>query len=122
LHRVCTVPSHIEKLSNIRILDNEIDIYPLLPLTDCLITDYSSVCFDYALLRKPIIFYPFDYDDYCTNSRHLYFNYTDIIKHNICYTFVELKKKLSQLELTTIPEIVFFDNPRDFLGFLTPSM
>ena len=31
---------------------------------DVLITDYSSVMFDYALLRRPIIYYTYDYNQY----------------------------------------------------------
>lgn len=30
---------------------------------DLLITDYSSVCFDFLYQRKPVVFYPLDYDD-----------------------------------------------------------
>ncbi len=50
------------------------DIYPLLVQTDVLITDYSSVYFDYLLLDRPIIFAPFDIDNYI-RSRGFYYNY-----------------------------------------------
>jgi CDP-glycerol glycerophosphotransferase (TagB/SpsB family) len=40
------------------------DINELLIASDILITDYSSVPFEYALLDRPIIFYLYDLDDY----------------------------------------------------------
>ncbi len=38
-------------------------------VTDILITDYSSVMFDYATLRRPMLFYPYDLEDYRDNLR-----------------------------------------------------
>lgn len=40
------------------------DIQQLLCSSSALITDYSSVAFDFAFLRKPIIYYQFDYERY----------------------------------------------------------
>lgn len=41
-------------------------------ISDILITDYSSVMFDYALLGRPMIFYMYDLADYRDNLRGLY--------------------------------------------------
>lgn len=41
------------------------DIYPVLPYTHCLITDYSSVLYDYILMPgKTVVLHLFDYDKY----------------------------------------------------------
>lgn len=56
--------SNIMNLSNEMLLENDLDLYELLPHTDLLITDYSSIYFDYLLLDKPIIFTPTDLDAY----------------------------------------------------------
>jgi CDP-glycerol glycerophosphotransferase len=50
------------------------DITPLLKLTDVLVTDYSSLMFDYALLNRPMIFYTYDYETYTRQSRGAYFD------------------------------------------------
>jgi CDP-glycerol glycerophosphotransferase len=81
------IKSHYWKRSNvdIRNYSNIIDvsekvsdIQDLLIHVDVLITDYSSVAFDFALLDKPIIFYPYDYNEYLEN-RILYMDYyTDL--------------------------------------------
>lgn len=55
----------------------EHDATPLLALADGLITDYSSVMFDYALLDRPMIFFTHDYDDYVRRSRGTYFELAD---------------------------------------------
>lgn len=50
------------------------DITPLLELADGLITDYSSVMFDYAVLDRPMLFFAYDYEKYATDIRGTYFD------------------------------------------------
>ncbi len=50
------------------------DIRELLLIADCLITDYSSVFFDYANLKRPIVFFAYDLDDYANKIRGFYFD------------------------------------------------
>src|SRR5690606_7699314 len=53
---------------------NHEDIRDLYLISDVLITDYSSVFFDYAILNRPIIFYVFDIEEYRDKLRGFYFN------------------------------------------------
>lgn len=50
------------------------DISELYLVSDMLITDYSSVFFDYANLNRPIIFYMYDLEDYRDRLRGFYFD------------------------------------------------
>jgi CDP-glycerol glycerophosphotransferase len=43
-------------------------------LADALITDYSSVMFDYALLHRPIVFFAHDWEEYAQDTRGTYFD------------------------------------------------
>lgn len=54
------------------------DINELYLASDLLITDYSSVFFDYANLRKPILFYMYDLDAYKNHIRDLYIDVLDL--------------------------------------------
>ena len=57
--------------------DHDIDdLYTFLGGTDILITDYSSVFFDYIITGKKVILAPFDYDDYIRVCRPFYFDYS----------------------------------------------
>lgn len=51
------------------------DITELYLVSDMLITDYSSVMFDYSLLRRPMFFYAYDYENYKNNLRGFYFDF-----------------------------------------------
>src|SRR5690625_4799131 len=51
------------------------DIRDLYLVSDILITDYSSVFFDYANLKRPMLFYVYDIDDYRDNVRGFYFDF-----------------------------------------------
>ncbi|QNQ83201.1 CDP-glycerol--glycerophosphate glycerophosphotransferase [Lactobacillus sp. PV037] len=48
--------SNIAFLNNDYLFENNYDLYELLGLTDFLLTDFSSIYFDYLHLNKPIIF------------------------------------------------------------------
>ena len=50
----------------------EADIRELYVISDMLITDYSSVFFDYAILKRPIYFYMDDIEEYANDLRGFY--------------------------------------------------
>lgn len=50
------------------------DVTPLYRLADAMITDYSSVMFDYALLDRPMLFFTYDYEEYVHEGRGTYFD------------------------------------------------
>lgn len=56
------------------------DPYTLMKDIDILMTDYSSVYFDFLLLKKPIILSTFDYDSYIIESRPFNFDYKTTIE------------------------------------------
>ena len=58
---------------------NSIDPYPLLRKSKLLITDYSSICFDYLITRKPIVFFQPDKEGYLSDVG-LYFNVDEVFK------------------------------------------
>lgn len=63
-------PDRLRKFNNISVIDQEtfekngVGLYSLLGRADALITDYSSVYFDYLLLDRPIGFAVGDMKDY----------------------------------------------------------
>ncbi len=78
-------------------VSNYDDINDLYILGDILITDYSSVFFDYANLKKPILYYMYDFDDYKNNMRDFYFD-IDELPGPIIKTEEELYKEISNID------------------------
>ena len=62
------------------------DINELYIISDQLITDYSSVFFDYAILNRPIYFYMFDFETYRDDLRGFYLQVPKALPNDICYT------------------------------------
>jgi len=55
----------------------EVDKYEFLNSVDALVTDYSSVFFDFSVTRKPIILYMYDYEKYMSD-RGMYMDITEL--------------------------------------------
>ena len=83
---------------NFMILDSEpfTDVYEYLKYTDILLTDYSSILFDFLLLNKPIIFTSFNLDEYI-KIRDLRYPYYDITPGKKCKNWDEVYKELVNL-------------------------
>lgn len=54
------------------------DIQELLSVTDVLISDYSSLMFDFALTERPCFLYVPDLEEYIKNDRRLYFDIKEL--------------------------------------------
>ena len=59
-------------------VSNYPEMNELLLISDCLITDYSSSFFDYALLNRPILFYMYDKESYIQEIRGTYFSLEEL--------------------------------------------
>ena len=70
--------------------DADWDIQELYLISDMMITDYSSVMFDYAILKRPMIFFTYDLDNYKNNLRDFYFDMVEEVPGPICKTNEEL--------------------------------
>lgn len=53
------------------------DIAELYLISNLLVTDYSSVMFDYSLLHRPMLFYAFDLENYKNKLRGFYFDFIE---------------------------------------------
>lgn len=71
------------------------DINELYIISDQLITDYSSVFFDYAILNRPIYFYMFDFETYRDDLRGFYLQVPKALPNDICYTQDQLLTAIS---------------------------
>ena len=75
----------------------ESDPYPLLKYSDILITDYSSVYFDFLLLNRPIIFAPFDFEDYIQTNGSFYYDYDEVTPGPKCSNWNEVAQELNKI-------------------------
>lgn len=86
------------------------DIQELLVVCDTLVTDYSSLIFDYVLLNKPIVYYTYDLEDYTGyNGRGLYFPFETYVYGEVAHNMSELIAALSKGNLESKKRKVFFE-------------
>jgi CDP-glycerol glycerophosphotransferase len=76
---------HLISKSNQLVYGNDVrdvtsynDIQELLSISDVLISDYSSLMFDFSLTKRPCFLYVPDLIEYTSNDRNLYFDINDL--------------------------------------------
>jgi len=67
-------------------LSFERDVNTVLLASDLLITDYSSIIFEYSFTGRPMIFYAYDYDEFSEQGRGFYYNYTSFVPGPVAFT------------------------------------
>lgn len=73
----------------------DFDVQNLLKESKLLITDYSSVFFDFAYMKKPEVFFQFDLSKYRLNHyKEGYFNYERNAFGDVCYSYDELMNSI----------------------------
>lgn len=77
-------------------LPSEADVYTFLNQIDILMTDYSSIYFDFLLWNRPILFFPYDLEYYRDEDRGLIFDYEEFTPGPKAYSISDLQRFFSQ--------------------------
>ncbi|PWH06478.1 hypothetical protein DEO23_05775 [Brachybacterium endophyticum] len=89
-HFVSTpIPIPPEYADRLRDFSHFPDGNDLLHVVDLLITDYSSIIYEYSLLERPMLFFAYDKDVYAT-TRGFHRDYVETAPGKVCGTFDEL--------------------------------
>ena len=74
------------------------EINDLFIVSDILITDYSSVMVDYAILERPILFFTYDYQEYL-KERGTYFDLEKELPNKLCSTEDDLLYMIENINI-----------------------
>jgi CDP-ribitol ribitolphosphotransferase len=92
MHPFVLEPLRIPEQYRERLLDgsaDDVDVNDLLFAVDLLVTDYSSIVFEYSTLRRPMLFFAYDLDEYVA-TRDFYVPFESFVPGRIVRTFTEM--------------------------------
>ena len=92
-----TLMKWVEKCSHIFFLPSSIDTYALMSATDILVTDYSSVMFEFVLTHRPILLHTFDVESFTALERSFYMPLEEVEIGQITKSADELTEALKDL-------------------------
>ena len=81
-------------------LTNYDSIEELYLVSDILVTDYSSVMFDFAILDRPMFLFTYDMEEYRDKLRGMYFDIEEMAPGPIVYSSKELEDAIINIERT----------------------
>jgi CDP-ribitol ribitolphosphotransferase len=83
-------------------VDGEKDVYPALGSFSILISDYSSIALDFALLDRPVIFHTADYDWFIENEAGFNVDFPNVIPGPMTRNWKDTLKEIK----------TYYDNPK----------
>lgn len=86
---------------NVCDLSDEKSLSALIMASDLLITDYSSIIFEYCITGKPMIFYAYDLDDFISRGRGFYNDYAGYVPGPVVKDSKELIELINRGDFTT---------------------
>ncbi len=89
------------------------DIESAIAKCDLVITDYSATCFDAYLKGKSVIFFVWDYDNYCL-ERGVNVDFSKM--SNVCYDASQINKVISNLKDNELGS--YLDAKEEFIAYL----
>ena len=101
-----TVSDRVAELDNVVVWPADLDLYPVLDRVDCLITDYSSLLYDYiAVADAGVVVYAYDYERYVAKDRDLAMPFEDNVIGRRAGSFDELCRTFADgTALAGLPE------------------
>ncbi|MCI5597140.1 MAG: CDP-glycerol glycerophosphotransferase family protein [Lachnospiraceae bacterium] len=92
LHPFVAERFHLEKEYEGKIIDfsSYYNLNTLLMATDLLITDYSSIIFEYCVFRRPMIFFAYDLEEFSDHGRGFYRDYEEYVPGPVVKTTKEI--------------------------------
>lgn len=90
------IPENCIKSGFVKVCGNETDIRKLYLKADGLITDYSSVFFDYSVLERPMFFFCYDLESYRDTLRGFYLDFEKVAPGPISQTEEALIKDIKK--------------------------
>ncbi len=104
------LPKHVEVLTKA-----DIGIQQLFARSAIMVTDYSSVAFEMAYLRRPVIYYHYDFVDFYGGDHNWRQGYYDYAKDGFGPIAYELEQVMEQL-------LIFMQNRKSFSDAYLPRM
>ncbi len=97
LHPLVSKEVKLQGFSNIFLHQSKGDIYPILKYTDILVSDYSSVYYDFLLTKKPLVFYLYDHGK-CSKMSHGYiYEFDEYSPGEKAYNQAQLQEVLAKI-------------------------
>lgn len=102
MHHFIAAPPPIPEQYRDRLIDTAGfgDTNDLLRVADILITDYSSVIYEYSLLRRPMLFFSYDREVYSA-TRGFHHDFKQTAPGTVCDTFDELLTAIAEQHFET---------------------